>query len=66
MNRRRARYSALNILDYLDGNAADPECGIQSDIEGFESDNNNDLEPLMPPQTYLGQQLKGCVQKARK
>ena len=38
MNRRRARYSALNILYYLDGSVADPECGIQSDIEGFESD----------------------------
>ena len=54
MNRRRARYSALSILDYLDGNVADPECGIQSDIEGFESDNNNNLEPCMPPQDLFG------------
>ena len=54
MNRRRARYSALNILDYLDGNVADPKCGIQSDIEGFESGNNNDLEPLMRPQDLFG------------
>ena len=54
MNRRRARYSAQNILDYLDGNVADPERGIQSEIEGFESDNKNDLEPRMPPQDLFG------------
>ena len=46
---------ALKIyLIILDGNVSDPKCGIQSDIEGFESDNNNDLEPRMPLQDLFG------------
>ena len=54
MNNRRARYSVQNILDYLDGNVANPEGGFQSDIEGFESDNNHDLEPRMPARDLFG------------
>ena len=39
------RYSAQEILDYnLDGNFAIPsDNGFESDIEGFESDNDDDL-----------------------
>lgn len=46
MSGRHVRYSAQEVLDYLDGNFA----GLESDIEGFESDNDNDVEPQMPPQ----------------
>lgn len=49
MNGRRARYSAQEVLDFLDGNFAIPEDGFESDIEGFESDSDDDLEPQMPP-----------------
>ena len=37
-------------LNILDGNFAIPEDGFDSDIEGFESDSDNDLEPQLPPQ----------------
>ena len=41
------RYSAQYILDYLDGNFAIPEDGFDSDIEGFESDNDDELETTL-------------------
>ena len=37
------RYSAREILDYLHGNFATLDNGFESDIEGFQSDNDNDL-----------------------
>jgi len=45
MSRRPVSYSAQEILDYnLDGNFAIPsDNGFESDIEGFESDNDDDL-----------------------
>ena len=45
MSRRPVRYRAQEILDYnLDGNFAFPsDNGFESDIEGFESDNDDDL-----------------------
>ena len=45
MRRRPVTYSAQDVLDYLDGNFAIPEDGFESDIEGLESDSDDDLEP---------------------
>ena len=44
------RYSAQDVLDYLDGNFANPEDGFDWDIEGFESDSDDELEPQLPAQ----------------
>ena len=41
------RYSAQDVLDYLDGNLAVPDDGFNSVIEGFENDNDNKLEPQL-------------------
>lgn len=43
------RYSAEDLLDYLHGNFAISEDGFDSDIERFESDYDDDLEPELPP-----------------
>ena len=50
MSGRRERYTVQQVLDHLDGNFAIPEDGFDSDIEGFESDSDDDLEPQLPPQ----------------
>ena len=50
MSGRRERYTVQQVLDHLDGNFAIPEDGFDSDIEGFESDIDDDLEPQLPPQ----------------
>ena len=50
MSGRRERYTAQQVHDYLDGNFAIPEDGFDSDIEGFESDSDDDLESQLPPQ----------------
>ena len=38
-------YSTQDVLDYLEGNFAIPEDGFESDIDGFESESDDDLEP---------------------
>ena len=43
MSRRPVTYSTQDVLDYLEGNFAIPEDGFESDIEGFESENDLDL-----------------------
>lgn len=50
MSGRRERYTVQQVLDHLDGNFAIPEDGFDSDIEGFESDSDDDLEPQLPSQ----------------
>lgn len=39
--------------DYLEGNFAIPEDGFESDIEGFESESDDDLEPEIIPHEDL-------------
>ena len=43
-------YTVQDILDYLDGNFTISDDGFDSDIEGFESGNCDDLEPELSPQ----------------
>ena len=45
MSRRPVTYSTQDVLDYLEGNFAIPEVGFESDIKGFESESDDDLEP---------------------
>ena len=40
------RYKAYEVLDYFHGNFAIPENGFEFDIEGFESDNDDDNDDL--------------------
>ena len=49
MSGRRERYTAQQVLEHLDGNFAIPEDGFDSDIEGFESDSDDDLETQLTP-----------------
>ena len=53
MSRRPVTYSAQDVLDYLEGNFAIPEDGFESDIEGFESESDDDLEPEIIPHENL-------------
>ena len=50
MSRRREWYTAQQVRNHLDGNFAIPEDGFDSNIEGFKSDSDDDLEPQLPPQ----------------
>ena len=38
-------YGTQDVLDYLEGNFAIPEDGFESDIEGFEIESDDDLDP---------------------
>lgn len=49
MSRRPGTYRTQDVLDYLEGNFAIPEDGFESDIEGFESESDDDLEPEIIP-----------------
>ena len=51
MSRGPVTYSTQDVLDYLEANFAIPEDGFESDIEGFESE--NDLEPEIIPHEDL-------------
>lgn len=54
MSRRSVTYSTQDVLDYLEGNFAIPEDGFESDIEGFESESDDDLEPeIIPPDDLM-------------
>ena len=46
-SRRSVRYNAYEVLDYFHGNFAIPENGFEFDIEGFESDNDDDNDDLI-------------------
>ena len=46
-------YSTQEVLDYLEGNFDIPEDGFESDIEGFESESDDDLEPEIIPHEDL-------------
>ena len=50
MRGRPVQYIAHDVLDYMDGNFAIQEDGFDSDIEGFESDNDDELEPQLSSQ----------------
>ena len=50
MNGRCKQYTAQQVRDHLNGNFTIPEDGFDSDIEGFESDSDDDLEPQLLPQ----------------
>ena len=41
------------MLNYLEGSFAIPEDGFESDIEGFESESDDDLEPEIIPHEDL-------------
>ena len=53
MSRRPVTYCTQDVLDYLQGNFAIPEDGFESDIEGFESESDDDLEPEIIPHEDL-------------
>lgn len=53
MSRRPVTYSTQEVLDYLEGNFDIPEDGFESDIEGFESESDDDLEPEIIPHEDL-------------
>lgn len=58
MSRRPGTYSTQDVLDYLEGNFAIPEDGFESDIEGFESNSDDDLEPeIIPPEDLTDMKL---------
>ena len=50
MSGRYEPYTAQQVCNYLDGNFTIPEDGFDSDIKGFESDSDDDLEPQLPHQ----------------
>ena len=53
MSRRPVTYCTQDVLDYLEENFAIPEDGFESDIEGFESESDDDLEPEIIPHEDL-------------
>ena len=54
MSRWPVTHRTQDVLDYLEGNFAIPEDGFESDIEGFESESDNDLEPeIIPPEDLM-------------
>ena len=54
MSRWPVTHRTQDVLDYLEGNFAIPEDGFESDIEGFESESNNDLEPeIISPEDLM-------------
>lgn len=58
MSRRPGTYRTQDVLDYLEGNFAIPEDGFESDIEGFESESDDDLEPeIIPPEDLIDDEI---------
>lgn len=58
MSRRPGMYRTQDVLDYLEGNFAIPEDGFESDIEGFESESDDDLEPeIIPPEDLIDDEI---------
>lgn len=58
MSRRPGMYRTQDVLDYLEGNFAIPKDGFESDIEGFESESDDDLEPeIIPPEDLIDDEI---------